>query len=105
MRYLLLLLLVGCMDSSVSSEVNNTVVYQFAEITVGDTVPSTFHVWSADDARAVIALTETTHKLSIEHCEHASRPSRRRSCYFEREQAIRRIRDHYIRDLQILGVR
>jgi len=63
MRYLLLLLfLAGCIDHSidrsVDTEVNNTVVYQFAGIAVGDTIPNTLLVWRAEHAESIRQLVD-----------------------------------------------
>jgi hypothetical protein len=54
MKYLILLLgLVGCVDTSTDTEFNLT-VYQFAHITVDDTIPGTVLVWTSEDAREVM---------------------------------------------------
>jgi len=60
MRYLpLLFLLAGCIDSSMDTEVN-TVVYQFADIAVGDKIPNTTMVWAVEDAHEVLRLVNAT---------------------------------------------
>lgn len=103
MRYLLLLLLVGCIDQSADTEVT-TIVYQFADITVGDTIPNTAMVWSAEDAREVMRRVDTTHKRSVEHCEHVYY-TERDGCYAVRTRELLGAREQYIRELQILGIR
>lgn len=108
MRYLLLLLLAGCIDSSMDTEVN-TVVYQFTSITVGDTIPGLVVVWSRGDANNVIGAVDEMRfsrhpsirlsdcvRVHLRHREH---------CYGEREAALLATRDRYIRELQILGFR
>ncbi len=107
MRYLLLLLLVGCIDSSMDTEVN-TVVYQFADVTVGDTIPSTSLVWSTAHVEEVRRTVSGMRfaccgwKLSVQHCN--DRRNDRENCFATRMRALATERDRYIRELQILGV-
>ena len=116
MRYALLLLCLGCVDASSDTEVT-TVVYQFADITVGDVIPNTSLVWSAEDAREVMrrvddidiavgrwTFSKGLRRYNLGKCE-TPRYGTVQQCYADRESKLTDVRDRYIRDLQILGVR
>ena len=111
MRLLLLLLvLAGCVDASQDTTVT-TVVYQFADITVGDTIPNTTLVWSAEDAREVMrTLDRTVDEYMkwggwyVTNCMWYHKDHQRVACFDARVRALAAFRDQYIRELQILGV-
>ncbi len=105
MRYILLLLLVGCMDSSVSSEVH-TVVYQFTDVKIGDVVPETNFTWTQADADVVLQMLRGVGtkiaKHNVRNCFH-NREKHLYECLAARRHFLLLLKDERIRELQILG--
>lgn len=116
MKYLVLLLcLVGCVGNETAT--TEVTVYQFVDITVGDTIPGTVLIWDMEDAREVMRQLDGAvagHRHTVGNCYDRHRmgifadyytPEAIAECDKWRRAALLRIRERYIGDLQILGVR
>ncbi len=111
--FLLLLVLfysaAACIDQSADTEIN-TVVYQFADISIGDTIPQTSMVWTMLAAQEVMRRVDgmvysTWSGWTLSECHRYGIKPDRTKCLAARFHELSAERDRYILELQILGYR